>query len=868
MSSYKNVKYNTNLTNLYINTLLGILMATEKILIVEDELIEAMNFEEFLKSSGYDVVGIASTGAEAINKTDELKPNLILMDIVLKGEMDGIEAAAQIKENYNIPIVYLTAHPEENTVNRAKLTSPYGYIIKPASKTDLKNIIELALYKHQMERKLEESEEKYRKLFDNALDMITLTEEMEDLLPGKFIEVNKTGIERLGYTRDEFLNMTPMDIVAPEKHPEIPPIVEKIKNSGYDKFESIHLSKDGKKIPVEVYNHQIELNGKKVVLAVSRDITKRKEAGNAIIKTERKYSELVDNSLVAVYETNFNGEILFANDAMVQMFEYESITDLKAKNMVQLYKNAADRGKLYKNLKKYKTVTQYEVEAKSKTGRSFNVMLNAHLLDNTIIGMIMDITERKNAEIRLKRSEQRFRAVAETAIDAIVTTDINGTILFCNESLGTIFGYSRGEIIGAELTILMPDRYKKEYINELERFKSLGRHTLLGKTLKTTGLKKDGTEFPFEMSLSAWKSGEKTFFTAIIRDITKNKQIEKALRDSEEKYRTLFEADPDYTILVSLDGVLLDINPAAERMIGRSKEELVGKHFLELDIFPKDELKLLKENFSKLKKHGDRNSYEMRIIDKNGLIRWVQNASTIIKKGNMGYVLEIGSDITERKYAEEEIKSSLKDKEVLLKEIHHRVKNNLQIISSLLDLQSTYVKEDSTAVNVLRESQNRVLSMALIHEMLYQSKDLSRVDFSNYIRNLVFSLFTSYCVKTNIKPIISVEKTFLNIETSIPLSLIISELVSNSLKYAFPQRKSGEISISLQSQNNHYKLIISDNGIGLPPEINFKNVKSSLGLRLVNSLINQLDGTIELDRSHHGTKFIITFKELKYEKRV
>ncbi|OPY26602.1 MAG: aerobic respiration control sensor protein ArcB [Methanobacterium sp. PtaU1.Bin242] len=370
------------------------------------------------------------------------------------------------------------------------------------------------------------------------------------------------------------------------------------------------------------------------------------------------------------------------------------------------------------------------------------------------------------------------------------------------------------------------------------------------------------------MSLSAWKSGGKNFFTTIIRDITKNKQIEKALRESEEKYRTLFEADPDYTILVGLDGVLLDVNPAAERMIGRSKEELIGKHFLKLDIFPKDDLKLLKENFSKLKEHGDTNTYEMRIIDKNGLIRWIQNASTIIKKGNMGYVLEIGSDITERKYAEEEIKSSLKDKEVLLKEIHHRVKNNLQIISSLLDLQSTYVKDDSTAVNVLRESQNRVLSMALIHEMLYQSKDISSIDFSDYIRNLIYSLFTSYGVKTNIKPMISVEETFLNIETSIPLSLLISELVSNSLKYAFPQRKNGEISISLHSQNNHYKLIISDNGVGLPPEIDFKNVKSSLGLRLVNSLVNQLDGTIELDRNHPGTKFIINFKELKYEKRV
>jgi two-component sensor histidine kinase len=185
----------------------------------------------------------------------------------------------------------------------------------------------------------------------------------------------------------------------------------------------------------------------------------------------------------------------------------------------------------------------------------------------------------------------------------------------------------------------------------------------------------------------------------------------------------------------------------------------------------------------------------------------------------------------------------------------------------LLDLQEGYVKEDATAVNVLKESQNRVISMAMIHEMIYQSSDLSHVNFSDYIKNLVSNLFHSYSVKNKITLVINVEQISLNIETAVPCGLIISELVSNSLKYAYPDDVTGELFISLESHDNGYKLVISDNGIGFPEKLDFKNIESSLGLQLVNSLVNQLDGTIELDRSN-GTKFTIKFKELKYKERI
>ncbi|MGE5444020.1 MAG: sensor histidine kinase [Ignavibacteriales bacterium] len=251
--------------------------------------------------------------------------------------------------------------------------------------------------------------------------------------------------------------------------------------------------------------------------------------------------------------------------------------------------------------------------------------------------------------------------------------------------------------------------------------------------------------------------------------------------------------------------------------------------------------------------------------------------------------MAVVEDITERKQAEEQIKVSLEEKEVLLKEIHHRVKNNLQVISSLLDLQSRYIKDEQSH-KIFKESQSRIKSMAFVHEKLYQSKDLARINFAEYIRDLAANLFHSYGVSsTAIKLKITVDNTFLDINTAVPLGLIINELVSNSLKHAFPESREvvrdatcgskhrayeeAEIQIDLNSGNHrdnplgrrYFTLIVNDNGVGFPKDLDFRNTKS-LGLRLVRTLTNQLKDNIEI-HSNGGTEFKIAFEELKYKER-
>ena len=210
-------------------------------------------------------------------------------------------------------------------------------------------------------------------------------------------------------------------------------------------------------------------------------------------------------------------------------------------------------------------------------------------------------------------------------------------------------------------------------------------------------------------------------------------------------------------------------------------------------------------------------------------------------------VISMAMDVTERKKAESQLKASLGEKEVLLKEIHHRVKNNLQIISSLLNLQAGYL-QDNQAIELFQVSQSRIESMALIHEKLYQSKDLAQINLAEYIQDLVDSLFCSYEVRLKAIAVkLNIDDILVNLDTAIPCGLIINELVLNSLKHAFPSGKPGEIYISgmTSDSDNKFILIVGDNGIGLPPDFDFRNTES-LGLQLVNILANQLEGTIAI----------------------
>ncbi len=232
----------------------------------------------------------------------------------------------------------------------------------------------------------------------------------------------------------------------------------------------------------------------------------------------------------------------------------------------------------------------------------------------------------------------------------------------------------------------------------------------------------------------------------------------------------------------------------------------------------------------------------------------VEERTAELKKTNQ----ELRKEIDERKRAEARLGESLKEKEILLKEIHHRVKNNMQIISSLLRLQSRAIK-DKAVKDMFEVSQSRIRSMALIHEKLYQSESLSKINFSEYVKNLVGYLFSMYQVQSStVKCNLDLEEHFLDINRAIPLALIINEIVSNSLKHAFPDGRKGELYVKMRcDEKGKCRICVGDNGIGLPDNFDLGNTET-LGMRLISDLVNQISGKIKIDKKN-GVMFEITF---------
>ena len=348
-----------------------------------------------------------------------------------------------------------------------------------------------------------------------------------------------------------------------------------------------------------------------------------------------------------------------------------------------------------------------------------------------------------------------------------------------------------------------------------------------------------------------------------ITNFSERKEAEEKIHASEERYRSLIENVPD--VIYTLDQELnyTSINPAGERFYGMTKEELIGKN-LETIIAPRLSAMGM-ENSREMRREkieqGGITTYQldMKLADgSDGIVEvvsWFTYDNNNQPNGTQGIL----RDITERILSEEKVKASLQEKEILLKEIHHRVKNNLQVISSLLYLQSRKSRDENVQTMFL-ESQNRIASMALIHEKLYQSTDLAHLSFVEYVRDMAGPLFHAYGVE-HAQVTLAVEDNglALDINNAVPCGLIINEIVSNSLKYAFPDQRAGKISITLSLESDErFNLTLSDDGAGLPADFQQRSA-ASLGSKLIERLVEQIHGKVERSSSAQGTRYVISF---------
>jgi PAS domain S-box-containing protein len=356
--------------------------------------------------------------------------------------------------------------------------------------------------------------------------------------------------------------------------------------------------------------------------------------------------------------------------------------------------------------------------------------------------------------------------------------------------------------------------------------------------------------------------GQFTGSVHVARDINKRVRAEELLRESEERYRLISELTSDFVYSCRRSGdspYKIDwIAGAIETISGYSLREIEELRCWLPYVHEEDR----ERSYDMLHgiRPGDATEWECRLVARSGEVRWLRNHAACTS-GDNGTLILYGAaqDITVRKLAQERILASLREKEMLLKEIHHRVKNNLQIISSLLNLQMAHI-DDKKLIPLFRKSQNRVRTMALIHEKLYRSDNLAYIDFGAYLRDLANSLFRSYHTSASRARLdIDAEPITFGIDTAVPCGLLLNELVSNALKYAFPDGREGTVRIELhQNDEKTCTLIVADTGVGLPDGFDIQQTET-LGMELIRSLAKQLDGTLEVGNDG-GARFVITFK--------
>ena len=455
---------------------------------------------------------------------------------------------------------------------------------------------------------------------------------------------------------------------------------------------------------------------------------------------------------------------------------------------------------------------------------------------------------------KYKKAEEEYKTVLLTAMDGFTIDDMQGRILYVNDAYCRLMGYTRDELLTMRISDIEAVERQEETAQHLKKIMEVG-----GDHFETHYRCKDGRIVDVEISANYIDTGGGRLFV-FVRDITERRQAEVALRQTVENFRRSLDESPLGVCIVTKEGELIYVNQAMLDFDGGDSIEEFKKTPLNQRYTPESfaESRIRREK-RKREDHGP-SEYDISIVTKDGKIRHLHVFRKNIVWDGERQFLVLYNDVTERKQAEAQIHASLREKEILLSEIHHRVKNNMQVISSLLDLQAKSSGNQALA-EMLNESQRRIRSMSMIHEQLYDSKDFARIDLVGYVRALSQELFQLYKINPGrIDMIVQTDgDVYVDINKAIPCGLILNELISNVLKHAFPGGEHGEILIIIrETKDTEIEILLRDNGLGMPDDVDIHNPQT-VGLYLVNGLVkNQLDGQIEVRRDN-GTEFRIIF---------
>lgn len=714
------------------------------------------------------------------------------------------------------------------------------------------------------EQELIESKARHSFLFnENPVPMYIYDTQTLNIL-----DANISLVESYGFTRDELITMDIRDI---RPAVDIPLLMENVTDLrsgqvylGYWR----HTRKNGTIVDVEITSVDYPFENKPARLVLCVDVTEKAAMQRALEGREKEYRYLFEhNPLPMMIIDPVNMDVINVNNAAVLHYGFakEEFLNMSARDFrppgdiqsaertIQASRQPIEKVGVHRHMKKDGTVILVDII-------SHEVNYEGH---NARLVLCNDVTDQIHAREALEESEAKFRNIVESSPMGLhmYRLDEQGRLILAgaNPAADKILNLDHSQLIGKGIEEAFPGLENTVVPNKYREV------CLSGQPWHNEQLDYRDNKIDGAFEIHAFQTGQRSI-SILFLDITEKKRAEETLAESEEKFRKAFFTSPDPMTISRLeDGVFMNINDGFIETTGYTREECLGKSSYDIGLWADDDRR--EELVSKLQQNGMLENFEARIRTKKGVVRTALISASIINIAQVPRLFTISRDITELKETEkallasqDQLRASLGEKEILLKEIHHRVKNNLQVISGLLNLQSHYI-EDENVKNVYKESQNRIKTMALIHEELYQREDLGRINLADYIKGLTNNLLASYAMTgKRVELLLDLSNLDISIDTAIPCGLIVNELLSNALKHAFPGKKRGEVKVSLNPvAGSKYELVVRDNGIGLPGDLDIKET-GSLGLSLVSILAEQLGGDLKI-KNEKGAVFSLIFSE-------
>lgn len=631
-------------------------------------------------------------------------------------------------------------------------------------------------------------------------------------------------------------------------------------------FETETITLKGKKIYRHITLHPIYNDNKQIVEVAGQayDVTQQKQDRKEIVSKQSQLSAIINTTDDIIFSVDKNHTISEFNNVLQKVVKIRHEIDIKiGTNVFDILPTEYHEEVKAKYTKAFGGESISAIERFDMAGkeRVYEAYYSPIIINDKVTGVAVfskDVTDRVQAQQEVLDKQSQLTTIINTTNDIIFSMDKNYIIVQYNNVLKEIAEQRAGKEIkpGMNFFDFLPkethDWLKKTYDKALRGENVVAIETFLHPKTKINRT--------YEANYNPIIINNEIIGISVFsKDVTEQKENQQKILNAQSQLEAIINNTTDIVVSIDKNYNIVQFNQLLFDMVKRRNgfELKIGMSIFDtMDIAHHSDMKNIYERV--FAEGQSLVAVEMFMVAKERKLYFESNYNPI-KQGQETVGIAIFSrDISEKILAETELRSALKEKEVLLKEVHHRVKNNLQVISSILNLQTSYVKDKETA-DLLKECQNRIKTMAYIHESLYQAKNFLQINFSEYIINLVKNLFYSYDAnQQKIKTIFDVDTIFLNLDTSIPCGLIVNELVSNALKYAFTNGFGGCVTIKIKkTKNNKVEMVIADNGRGMPDNIDYKNTET-LGLQLVSILAEQINGTITLIRTK-GTTFKINF---------